>query len=72
MQTNVASPLEWASRMMQAFSGVPSAPGQAASQPPEPHAESQESGETLDDLREQLATLQRRVEELGAARGRQQ
>jgi len=71
MQTNVASPLEWASRMMQAFSGVPSAPGQAASQPPEPHAESQESGETLDDLREQLATLQRRVEELGAARGRQ-
>jgi len=70
MQTNVASPLEWASRMMQAFSGAPPAPGQGASQPPETQANTHDAGETLDDLREQLAALQRRVERLGAARGR--
>jgi len=70
MQTNVASPMEWASRMMQAFSGPSSSPGPAVSPPPEPHAANHVSGETLDQLREQLATLQRRVEELDAARGR--
>lgn len=70
MQTNVASPLDWASRMMQAFSGAPPVSGPAPSQPSEPRAESRESGETLDDLREQLAALQRRVEELGDARSR--
>ncbi len=70
MQTNVSSPMEWASRMMQAFSGASQAPGPAPSQASEPRAESPESGETLDDLREQLAALQRQVEKLGAVRGR--
>jgi len=70
MQTNVASPMEWASRMMQAFSGASPTPGPVVSQPPDPPAETQESGESLDHLREQLAALQRRVEKLGDARGR--
>lgn len=70
MKTNVASPMEWASRMMQAFTGTPMAPGPAASQPPEPPAVTREPDETLDDLREQLAALQRRVEKLGKTRGR--
>src|SRR3990172_5532526 len=38
MQTNVSSPMEWANRMMQAFSGVSQAHGQAASQPLQPRA----------------------------------
>ena len=67
MQTNVASPMEWASRMMQAFSGAPPAPGPAKSQPPEPPTETHDSGESLDDLRKQLAALQRRVEKMGDA-----
>jgi len=70
MQTQAASPMEWASRMMQAFSGASPSPGPVASQPPEPRAEAQESNETLDDLRKQLAALKRRVEELGASRSR--
>ena len=70
MQTKVPSPMEWASRMMQAFSGSPPTPGQSAPQPPDPPAEPQESAESLDHLREQLAALQRRVDELGASRGR--
>ena len=61
MQTNAASPLEWASRMMQAFSGAPPTPGPVVSQPPEPRAETQEPNESLDDLRKQLAALQRRL-----------
>ena len=70
MQTNMSSPMEWASRMMQSFSGAPQASGPGMSQPPEPPTESHESGETLDDLRKQLAALQRRVDKLGATRGR--
>jgi len=70
LQSNVATPMEWANRMMQAFTGAPQAPGPAKSQPPEPHADTQDSGETLDDLRKQLAALQRRVEKLGAAKSR--
>lgn len=70
MQTKAASPMEWASRMMQAFSGASPIPGPVVSQPPEPRAETQESNETLGDLRKQLAALQRRVEELSASRGR--
>jgi len=70
MQTNVASPMEWASRMMQAFSGASPTPSQAASQPLDPPSETRESDETLDDLRKQLRALQRRVEEMGAVRSR--
>lgn len=70
MQANVASPLEWASRMMQAFTGTPPAPDPVAPQPPEPPEKGRESESTLDHLREQLAALQRRVEELCDARGR--
>jgi len=70
MQTNVASPMEWASRMMQAFSGPHPTPAPAAAQPPDSPPEAQESGESLDQLRKQLAALQHRVEELGATRSR--
>jgi polyhydroxyalkanoate synthesis repressor PhaR len=69
MQTNVASPMEWANRMMQAFSGATPTPPPSSSEPPVPVAGPPESGgESLDHLREQLAALQRRVEELGDAR----
>lgn len=70
LQTNVASPLEWASRMMQAFSGAPPTSGSTPSHAPEPPAGSRATDETLDDLRDQLAALRRRVEELSEARGR--
>ena len=70
MRANAGSPMEWASRMMQAFSAGTPAPGQTAAHPPEPPADNRPSDETLDDLREQLATLRRRVEELSEARRR--
>jgi len=70
LQTNVSSPMEWASRMMQAFSGASPAPDPVVPPPPEPHAETHDSGESLDHLREQVAALQRRVEELSVARRR--
>ncbi|MEK7756250.1 MAG: polyhydroxyalkanoate synthesis regulator DNA-binding domain-containing protein [Planctomycetota bacterium] len=70
MQTNAASPMEWASRMMQAFTGATPTPAPSSSEPPEPVAEPPASGETLDHLREQLAALQRRVEKLDNVRRR--
>lgn len=70
MNTNVASPMEWANRVMQAFAGLPPAPTATTSRPPEPPAETRDTNETLDHLREQLAALQRRVEELSEARSR--
>ena len=70
MQTNVASPMEWANRMMQAFSGSPPPPVPTASQPPKAPAKTRESNETLDRLRKQLKALQRQVEKLGKSRGR--
>ena len=70
MQANVTSPIEWAGRMMQAFSGAPPTPDPAAAPPPEPPPDGQTTAESLDDLREQLAALQRRVEELSQAQRR--
>lgn len=66
----VLSPMDWAERMMQAFSpGKPSAasaPAASPSQPP-PDAASVDGPEPLDELRRQLADLQRRVEGFSSA-----
>lgn len=70
MRTNVTSPMEWASRMMQAFSGTPPASVPAASKSPEPSVEAGDPEVAVQNLREQLAALQRRVEKLGKTRGR--
>ena len=70
MQANVTSPIEWAGRMMQAFSGAPPTPNPVVAPPPEPPPEGQTTEESLDDLRDQLAALQRRVEELSQAQRR--
>lgn len=70
MKTNAASPMEWANRMMQAFSGNPTSPAPNASHPPQPRAETQELDPSLDLLRDQLTALQHRVEKLGKTRSR--
>ena len=70
MQNNAASPMEWASRMMQAFSGTPAPPVSTASRPPKPTAKTRDSDENMTNLRKQLSALQRRVDKLGKTRGR--
>ncbi len=70
MKANVASPMEWASRMMQAFSGAPTSSVPNGSQSPEAPEEDQEIDQSLDLLRDQLEALQRRVEKLGKIRSR--
>lgn len=74
MQGNMASPMEWANRFMQAFSGPGSGTGSRGSTgvdaPPdngvEPPAET--PPESLDELRARLEQLQRQVADLSAAR----
>ncbi len=70
MQSNVTSPMEWAGRMMQAFSGDSATPPSSPPVEPDRAAATQESGESLEELRDQVTALQRRVEELGKTRGR--
>ena len=73
MQANVASPLEWACRMMQAFSSAPPTPAPTTAAPtPDPPSDGQTTDENLDDLRAQLAALQRQIEELSKSRRRRE
>lgn len=70
MQGNLVSPMDWASRFMQAFSGTPPRAATGTDAPPdlEPTPPVEVPAESLDDLRTRLEQLQRQVADLTASR----
>ncbi len=67
MHGPVLSPLDWANRMMQAFSAS-SSPAPSTESPPEASPDS--GGDGLEELRRQLSELQRRLDEIGAGQAK--
>ena len=63
MPGGMVSPLDWANNLMQTFSGSAAKPRPVDPEPPAPRPPDRAD---LDELRRQLAALQRRVEELSA------
>jgi polyhydroxyalkanoate synthesis repressor PhaR len=67
MAGRFVTPMDWANSMLEAFSGGLPAAGNG-SPAPEPNAAP--TGENVEDLRSQLADLQRRIEELSGESSR--
>jgi polyhydroxyalkanoate synthesis repressor PhaR len=68
MQGNLVSPMDWASRFMQAFSGEPPHATSTADAPPADAPPPEVPAESLDELRTRLEQLQRQVADLSATR----
>ncbi len=69
MQTGAASPMDWANRMVQAFTGAKAAtPNPFGSAAPGPSPAPDPAPESLAELKRQLEELQRQMDQLNAER----